>query len=170
MTPGSSSATSRTGVCGGLIGRTGERYRRFHVIVGDANRSEVATFLKVGTTAIVLSMIEDDQLPIDLALSNPVGAIRQVSHDPALARTVLLKSGRRLSALDVQWQFLEQARKYEREQGLESVGEEASGGLWRAYSSAFPVGYRDLVTPRSAVRDITAIEKLGPEAPFGVSL
>ena len=74
----------------------GQRYRRFHVIVGDANRSEVATFLKVGTTAIVLSMIEDDQLPIDLALSNPVGAIRQVSHDPALSRTVLLKSGRRL--------------------------------------------------------------------------
>ena len=52
------------------------------MIVGDANRSEVATFLKVGTTAIVLSMIEDDQLPVDLTLANPVGAIRQVSHDP----------------------------------------------------------------------------------------
>ncbi len=102
----------------------GQRYRRFHVIVGDANRSEVATFLKVGTTAIVLSMIEDDQMPIDLTLSNPVGAIRQVSHDPSLTRTVLLKNGRRLTALDVQWQLLEQARKYERERGLESVGEE----------------------------------------------
>ena len=111
----------------------GQRYRRFHVIVGDANRSEVATFLKVGTTAIVLSMIEDDQLPIDLALSNPVGAIRQVSHDPALSRTVLLKSGRRLSALDVQWQLLEQARKYEREQGLESVGEEVGAEVLRRW-------------------------------------
>ena len=51
----------------------GQRYRRFHVIVGDANRSEVATFLKVGTTAIVLSMIEDDQMPIDLASVEPGG-------------------------------------------------------------------------------------------------
>src|SRR5689334_11692191 len=60
----------------------GQRYRRFHVIVGDANRSEVATFLKVGTTAIVLSMIEDDVLTADLALATPVAAIRQISHDP----------------------------------------------------------------------------------------
>ena len=109
----------------------GQRYRRFHVIVGDANRSEVATFLKVGTTAIVLSMIEDDQMPIDLALSNPVGAIRQVSHDPSLTRTVLLKNGRRLTALDVQWQLLEQARKYERERGWR-----AWGRRWAPRSSA----------------------------------
>jgi glutamate dehydrogenase len=53
---------------------------------------------------------------------------------------------------------------------VESVGEEGSGSLWRTYSTAFPVGYRDLVTPRSAVRDIAAIEKLGPEANFIVSL
>ena len=44
-----------------------QKYRRLHVIVGDANLSEVATFLKVGTTALVLSMIEDDFLPRDLA-------------------------------------------------------------------------------------------------------
>ena len=111
----------------------GQSYRRFHVIVGDANRSEVATFLKVGTTAIVLSMIEDDQLPVDLTLANPVGAIRQVSHDPTLTRTVALKSGRRVTALDVQWQLLEQARKYERERGLESVGEEVGAETLRRW-------------------------------------
>jgi proteasome accessory factor PafA2 len=111
----------------------GQRYRRFHVIVGDANRSEVATFLKVGTTAIVLSMIEDDVLPVDLALANPVGAIRQVSHDPTLTRNVLLKNGRRTTALDLQWQLLEQARKYERERGLESVGDEVGADVLRRW-------------------------------------
>ncbi len=37
-----------------------QKYRRLHVIVGDANLSEISTFLKVGTTALVLAMIEDD--------------------------------------------------------------------------------------------------------------
>ena len=68
----------------------GQRYRRFHVIVGDANRSEVATFLKVGTTAIVLSMIEDDQLPIDLALwpTRSAPSARSATTPPC-SRTVL---------------------------------------------------------------------------------
>ena len=61
-----------------------QKYRRLHVIVGDANMSEVATYLKVGTTAIVLAMIEDDALGDDWLLGNPVAAIRQVSHDPSL--------------------------------------------------------------------------------------
>jgi len=100
------------------------KYRRLHVIVGDANMSEVATFLKVGTTAIVLSMIEDDAMGDDLALANPVGAIRQVSHDPTLQRTVLLRSGRRATALEIQWSLLERAHKYERSHGLASVGED----------------------------------------------
>jgi proteasome accessory factor A len=111
----------------------GQKYRRFHVIVGDANRSEVATFLKVGTTAIVLAMIEDDLLPVDLTLANPVGAIRQISHDPDLTRTVLLRSGQRMTALDVQWQLHEQARKYERERGLESVGDEVGAETLRRW-------------------------------------
>ena len=55
------------------------------MIVGDANLSEVATFLKVGTTAIVLSMIEDEFLPRDLTLAAPVPALRQVSLRPVAA-------------------------------------------------------------------------------------
>src|ERR1700741_4234694 len=78
------------------------KYRRLHVIVGDANMSEVATYLKVGTTAIVLAMIEDDGPDADWLRANPVGAIRNVSHDPALTRTILLRSGRRATALEVQ--------------------------------------------------------------------
>jgi proteasome accessory factor A len=99
------------------------KYRRLHVIVGDANMSEVATYVKVGATAIVLAMIEDDVLGDDLLLANPVGAIRQVSHDPSLTRTILLRNGRRATAMELQWALLERARKYERSHGLEAVGD-----------------------------------------------
>jgi proteasome accessory factor A len=109
------------------------KYRRLHVIVGDANMSEVATFLKVGTTAIVLAMIEDDVLGTDLALANPVPAIRDVSQDPTLQRTVGLRDGRRMRAIDIQWQLLERARKYERERGLEPVGEAVGAEVLRRW-------------------------------------
>ena len=100
-----------------------QKYRRLHVIVGDSNLSEVATYLKVGTTAIVLAMIEDDQLGDELLLANPVPAIRQVSHDPSLRRTIMLRDGRRATALEIQWGLLERARKYEQTHGLSPVGE-----------------------------------------------
>jgi Pup amidohydrolase len=100
------------------------KYRRLHVIVGDANMSETATLVKVGATSIVLAMIEDDELGDDLALANPVAAIRQVSHDPSLQRTVLLRNGQRATALEVQWQLLERAQKYEKSHGLDAVGAE----------------------------------------------
>ena len=111
------------------------KYRRLHVIVGDANMSEVATFLKVGTTAIVLAMIEDDALGDDWLLANPVAAIRQISHDPALQRTVLLRSGRRATAVEVQWGLLERAHKYERSHGLGAVGDTVGAevlGRWES--------------------------------------
>lgn len=98
------------------------KYRRLHVIVGDANMSETATYLKVGATAIVLAMIEDDVMGDDLALANPVSAIRQISHDPSLQRTILLRSGQRATAMELQWQLLERAQKYERSHGLAAVG------------------------------------------------
>jgi proteasome accessory factor A len=100
------------------------KYRRLHVIVGDANMSEAATFVKVGATALVLAMIEDDVLGDDLLLANPVAAIRQVSHDPTLGRTILLRSGRRATALEIQWALVERARKYEHSHGLAAVGED----------------------------------------------
>ena len=101
-----------------------QKYRRLHVIVGDANLAEVATYLKVGTTQIVLSMIEDGTLGDDWLLANPVSAIRQISHDPTLTATVLLADGRRATALEVQFGLLEAAVKYEQHNGLGSVGEE----------------------------------------------
>jgi Pup amidohydrolase len=88
-----------------------DKYRRLHVIIGDANMSEVATFLKVGTTSIVLEMIEDDYLQ-DLSLANPVAALHQISRDPTCAETVRLADDRRLTAVQIQWEYLERARKY----------------------------------------------------------
>jgi Pup amidohydrolase len=89
-----------------------EKYRRLHVIIGDANLSEVATYLKVGTTSLVLAMIEDRFLTTDLAVEEPVAALRAVSRDPTLRHLVTLRSGRRLTAVQLQMEYLEQARKY----------------------------------------------------------
>ncbi len=97
-----------------------EKYRRLHVIVGDANMSEVATYLKVGTMAIVLSMVEDDSLDRDLSLDNPVLAYRRVSRDLTCRETLRLKDGRALTAVDLQREFLEQAHRYYREREAEA--------------------------------------------------
>jgi proteasome accessory factor PafA2 len=89
-----------------------EKYRRLHVIIGDANLSEVSTYLKLGTTALVLAMIEDRFLTVDLAVEGPVQALHEVSHDPTLAHLIALRSGRRLTAVQLQMEFCEQAKKY----------------------------------------------------------
>ncbi|MHB8245361.1 MAG: depupylase/deamidase Dop [Acidimicrobiales bacterium] len=107
-----------------------QKYRRLHVIVGDANLAEVATFLKIGTTAIVLAMIEDEfATGRDLTLSNPVSAIRSVSHDPDLGALVELASGERLTALELQWELLALARKYAEDRGLGILGDESCGQM-----------------------------------------
>src|SRR6266542_3732089 len=69
-----------------------DKYRRLHVIIGDANLCEVATFLKVGTTALILKLIEDDLLP-DLSLEHPVQALHEISWDPSCRQTVRLRDG-----------------------------------------------------------------------------
>ncbi|KWX01295.1 proteasome accessory factor PafA2 [Carbonactinospora thermoautotrophica] len=89
-----------------------EKYRRLHVIIGDANLSEISTYLKLGTTALVLSMIEDRFLTVDLSVEHPVRALHEVSHDPSLRYLVTLRSGRKLTAVQLQMEYLEQARKY----------------------------------------------------------
>ena len=97
-----------------------KRFRRLHVIVGDANLSEIATFLKVGTTAIVLAMVEDDAGPTrDLSLSDPVRALHQVSADLSLTRPLALTDGSTATALELQWELFGAARKYAEEHGLE---------------------------------------------------
>ena len=74
--------------------------------------SDVANYLKMGTMAIVLSMIEDDFIDRDLSLDGPVIAYRKISRDLACRETVKLKDGRALTAIDLQWEFLTRARRY----------------------------------------------------------
>ena len=94
-----------------------DKYRRLHVIIGDANLSEISTYLKVGTTALVLDMIEEKALTADLGIADPVGELKQVSHDPTLKHRLKLRDGRRLTALDLQWAFLERAAAFVAEHG-----------------------------------------------------
>jgi len=89
-----------------------ERYRRLHVIVGDSNMSEVSTYLKVGTTALVLAMIEDGACRKDLALEDPVRAIKEISHDTTCTRKVRLRRGKEVTAIELQREYLELAHAY----------------------------------------------------------
>ncbi|WP_108666336.1 depupylase/deamidase Dop [Euzebya rosea] len=89
-----------------------DRFRRLHVIIGDANMSEVCTYLKLGSTALVLSMVEDGFLPDALSVANPVKTLHEVSHDLTCAKTIALKDGRRVRPIELQWHYLEWARKW----------------------------------------------------------
>jgi proteasome accessory factor A len=106
-----------------------QKYRRLHVIVGDANLSETATFLKVGTTMLVLAMIEDDFLPREFELATPVWALREVSFDRSLRHPLELKDGSRVTALEIQWELYDRARKYAEDRGLECVGESSGAAV-----------------------------------------
>jgi proteasome accessory factor A len=93
----------------------------------------VATFLKVGTTSIVLAMIEDDVLTRDLRFARPVHTLRQVSYDLTLARAFELEDGSTITALDVQWELFDRARKYAESEGLAVVGEEVGAEILRRW-------------------------------------
>ena len=101
-----------------------QKYRRLHVIAGDANMAEVATFLKLGTTALVLAMVDDDALGAPITLARPVPAMQQVSLDVGLAEPLDLADGRSMTALEIQWHLLERAREYAQRHGLAAVGDE----------------------------------------------
>jgi proteasome accessory factor A len=89
-----------------------EKFRRLHIILGDSNMSEFAPYLKVGTAMIVLSMIEDGYSIPNIDLEEPVKAIRDISRDPTLKKTVKLEDGRDLTALEIQQVFWERAGEY----------------------------------------------------------
>jgi proteasome accessory factor A len=126
-----------------------QKYRRLHVIIGDANLSEVATYLKVGTTAIVLAMIEDDEQPRDLSLAAPVAALRRVSYDLSLGLLLELADGSRMTALELQWQYLDDAKKWAESRGLAAVGEEVGADVllrWEATLEALETDPGSLAT------------------------
>jgi Pup amidohydrolase len=86
------------------------RYRRFHVIIGDSNMSEWATALKMGTTALVLDLIERGKAP-QLEIAQPVNATKSISRDQDHHWIIELSDGRKISAIDVQRLYLKAAQE-----------------------------------------------------------
>ncbi|HEX5993791.1 MAG TPA: depupylase/deamidase Dop [Jiangellales bacterium] len=115
-----------------------ERYRRLHVIIGDANLAELSTYLKLGTTSLVLSMIEDGFLGVDLSVERPVSSLHEVSHDPSLAYLITLKDGRKLTAVQLQMEYAEQARKFVEDRYGQDVDPDTADVLdrWEAVLAA----------------------------------
>ena len=89
-----------------------EKYRRLHIIVGDSNMSEYSTYLKVGTTALVLGLVEEGQGIAGIELEDAVRSIRDISRDLTLKRKVKLEDGRELTAIEIQRLYLEQVARY----------------------------------------------------------
>ncbi len=97
------------------------KYRRFHVIIGDANMSEVQTFVKLGTTALLLAAIEDRAIPEALELADPVQATWLTSRDLFQKRPLLLADGSTATALELQFTYYEWLSKYAEQQFPEPV-------------------------------------------------
>jgi proteasome accessory factor A len=98
-----------------------ERFRRLHVIVGDSNMSETTMLLKVGATDLVLRMVEAGVVLRDMTLDNPIRAIREVSHDMTGRSRVRLANGREMSALEIQYEYLNRAKDFTDSSGLDPV-------------------------------------------------
>ena len=107
-----------------------ELFRRLHVIVGDSNMSEYATFLKMGACSILLQMLEEPSVVLrDMTLENPIRAIREISHDLTCRRRVRLANGRMLSALDIQREYFERALDFSTRFDL-GVGQKRALQMW----------------------------------------
>ncbi|MCH7644745.1 MAG: proteasome accessory factor PafA2 [Myxococcales bacterium] len=89
-----------------------EKYRRLHVICGDSNLSEYTIYLRSGATSLVLSMIEDGAIKKDLSLRDPVRSIKEASHDATCTKELQLDDGKRLTAVQIQAEYLEMALNY----------------------------------------------------------
>lgn len=101
------------------------KYRRLHVIIGDANLSETQIFLKLATTRLVLEAIEAGTIGDPIVLTDPVDSVWRVSHDPTLQVMVRLADGARMSALDLQWHYLEAISKHAEMEGVSDIDQRA---------------------------------------------
>ncbi len=88
------------------------KYRRLHLLVGDSNMSEYAIALKIGTTAVMLSLVEGGHITEDISLMDPVQALKDISRDQHFIWLVRLGAGRTISAVDIQRIYLSLAQKY----------------------------------------------------------
>jgi proteasome accessory factor A len=121
-----------------------ERWRRLHVIVGDSNMSETTMLLKVGATDLMLRMIEAGAVPRDMTLDNPIRAIRDVSHDVTGRRRVRLADGHEMSALEIQYEYLNRAKGFTDSNGLDAISKRVLE-MWERALGAIETGNLDLI-------------------------
>ncbi|MDQ6860159.1 MAG: proteasome accessory factor PafA2 family protein, partial [Verrucomicrobiota bacterium] len=88
------------------------KYRRLHLLIGDANMSPFATALKIGTTACLLTLLEQNRLTKNLSLQDAVQSTREISRDPTHAWMVRLENGKTIGSLDLQWEFQQLAERH----------------------------------------------------------
>ncbi len=151
---------------------TREHYRRLHLILGDANMCEYSTALKIGTTRVVLDMIAEGFVP-SFDLASPVAAIQAISQDPELKVVVKRQQGGTISGLDIQREYVEQARRV-----LTNIDEETEWILqeWeqvvdQLQKDPLPlVGKIDWVTKRWLLESFVQEEKIGWDDPWLASL
>ena len=149
------------------------RFRRLHVIVGDANMSEVATWLKLGTTSLVLACMEDGCFPEGLSIVDPVEGIRRVSHDTSLSCALMCVDGRRRTAMELQMEILRCVRRWRDSADDDAVNGE-SEGILRAWQSVLegldgdPLSVADVVdwvAKKRIVDSLAERECLGADHP-----
>jgi proteasome accessory factor PafA2 len=133
-----------------------EKYRRLHVIIGDANLAETSSYLKVGTTALVLDMIENRFIKKDLSVAHPVASLRAVSHDPSLQHLLLRDDGSTLTAVQLQWEYLHLAADYLHQKYGEDV-DPATRDVMERWSSVLTRLERD---PRECAQELDWVAKL----------
>ena len=119
------------------------RYRRFHVILGDSNMSEWATAVKIGTTSLVLDLIESGEVP-QLEIAQPIDANKSISRDQTYDWIIELKDGRKISAIDVQRIYLRAASR------LDGAGDE-NQWILREWENVLNDLERDAMSTRDRV-------------------
>lgn len=132
-----------------------DKYRRLHVIIGDANHCDVANLLKVGTTSLVLELIEAGAVTDDLTVRNPVATLQAVSHDPTCTQLIELADGSRLTAVQLLWRYHDLVRAR-----LEATGEGSerhTAEVMHWWADVLDHLERD---PMSAAREVDWVAKL----------
>src|SRR5213595_798031 len=149
------------------------KFRRLHLLIGDSNMSPFATALKVGTTACILTLLEEDKFPRGLILQDAVVATREVSHQPDGPWLMELENGRSAGALEIQWRFLDAAGKYlqGRDAEIDWLLESWSFVLdCFATNSDALIGGVDWITKRWLLEKFAEAESLSWDDPWLLSL
>jgi proteasome accessory factor A len=87
------------------------KYRRLHLLIGDSNMSPFANALKVGTTSLILTLLERAELPPGVILADAVVSTREISREGAGRASVRMEDGSSRTALEVQWVFFDHVAK-----------------------------------------------------------